>query len=355
MKVLVIGGGTGGLAWPTVCGGPGSASPCYERDRARADGLHGYRVGIDPDGSRALHACLPPELFDTFVATCARDPNYFNIVTEDLEVLSLAAAAESTDPVDSEKSVSRMTLRQVLLTGLEDVVTSARTSPATSSATTARSPRTSRTAPARPATAGGRRRHALRGYAASTCRRRCRETGIIAIAGKLPLTAESAKLCRRRCSRASRWSSRRRAGCILHVMEFKWDRDGSVKSGIGGDTDATSSGAGPACSTTTPATTSTGASATARKFPAEHHGAARRGTRPVALELTPAGTRTCAAVRSHRPRHLLSAQHLHLGAAPALADEHRHAARRRDPHHDAGPRRRREHRPARRGETCAAS
>src|ERR1700716_3656676 len=92
----------------------------YERDRTRTGGLHGYRVGIDPDGSRALHACLPPELYDTFVATCARAPRSFNLLTEGLsEVLSLPLRPDD-DPINSEKSVSRMTLRQVLLTGLED-------------------------------------------------------------------------------------------------------------------------------------------------------------------------------------------------------------------------------------------
>src|SRR5215203_6415050 len=95
----------------------------YERDRTRTDGLQGYRVGIDPDGSRALNECLPPDLYDTFFATCARTPRFSNnILTEQLsEVLSLEERP-NTDPVNSEKSVSRMTLTQVLLTGLEDVV-----------------------------------------------------------------------------------------------------------------------------------------------------------------------------------------------------------------------------------------
>ncbi|MFJ4630120.1 hypothetical protein [Streptomyces sp. NPDC088847] len=41
----------------------------YERYGSRRDGLYGYRVGIAPTGNRALRECLPPELFDTFVAT----------------------------------------------------------------------------------------------------------------------------------------------------------------------------------------------------------------------------------------------------------------------------------------------
>jgi len=78
--------------------------------------------GHRPDGSRALAACLPPELFDTFVATCARGPRHFNWLTEQLDpVLNMPLPAQD-DPIDSEKSVSRMTLRQVLMTGVEDIV-----------------------------------------------------------------------------------------------------------------------------------------------------------------------------------------------------------------------------------------
>src|SRR3954454_21381457 len=97
--VIIIGAGTGGLCLAHGLCRAGISVAVYERDRTRADGLQGYRVGIDPDGSRALHACLPPELFATFVATCARAPRYFNILTEQLgELLSLELPA-ATDPV----------------------------------------------------------------------------------------------------------------------------------------------------------------------------------------------------------------------------------------------------------------
>ena len=62
----------------------------FERDRTRRDGLYGYRVGIDADGSRALAALLPPELYDTFVATCARPMQALTFWTEKLtEILDL--------------------------------------------------------------------------------------------------------------------------------------------------------------------------------------------------------------------------------------------------------------------------
>jgi 2-polyprenyl-6-methoxyphenol hydroxylase-like FAD-dependent oxidoreductase len=123
IHVLIIGAGTGGLCLAHGLKRAGISVAVYERDRTRADGLQGFRVGIDPDGSRALHACLPPELFDTFVSTCARTPIYSNMLTEQLsEILSIGERSAidpiMRDPINSEKSVSRMTLRQVLLTGL---------------------------------------------------------------------------------------------------------------------------------------------------------------------------------------------------------------------------------------------
>src|SRR2546423_10320503 len=89
----------------------------YERSASRTDGLYGYRVGIDPTGNRALKECLPPELFATFVATCARPPRYFNVLTERMRTTASFPLRDRSDEVDSERSVSRQTLRQVLFTG----------------------------------------------------------------------------------------------------------------------------------------------------------------------------------------------------------------------------------------------
>src|SRR3954467_2061452 len=96
--VLIVGGGAGGLCLAHGLKRAGISVAVYERDRTRSDGLQGYRVGIDPDGSRALHARLPPDLFATSVATCARAPMYFNMLTEQLgEVLSFPLRP-NTDP-----------------------------------------------------------------------------------------------------------------------------------------------------------------------------------------------------------------------------------------------------------------
>lgn len=60
MHVIIIGAGTGGLALTHGLKRAGISCAVFERDRTRGDGLQGYRVGIDPDGSRALNRLLPP-------------------------------------------------------------------------------------------------------------------------------------------------------------------------------------------------------------------------------------------------------------------------------------------------------
>jgi len=234
-RVLVIGAGTGGLALAHGLVRAGIDVRVFERDVLRTDGLHGYRVGIDPDGSRALHALLPPDLYDTFVATCARAPRWFNMLTEQhREVLALEIPVEE-DPVESEKSVSRMTLRQVLMTGIEDVISFGKEF--TGFDRHADGTITAHFADGSSATgdllvgADGAGSRVRRQYLPQAQQE---ETGIIAIAGKLPITEESAALVPRRVFQGiSMIQAPKGYFCILHVMEFKWDRAGKIKNGIG--------------------------------------------------------------------------------------------------------------------------
>ncbi|MFI5912485.1 FAD-dependent oxidoreductase [Dactylosporangium sp. NPDC051541] len=122
MKVIIIGAGTGGMCLAHGLRRAGIDVAVYERDRTRTSGLHGYRVGIDPHGSQALKACLPPELYRTFVDTCALPPKRFAFLDEHLRPTLTITLREPADDVNDEKSVSRMTLRQVLFTGMEDVL-----------------------------------------------------------------------------------------------------------------------------------------------------------------------------------------------------------------------------------------
>lgn len=123
LRVLIIGAGTGGLALAHLLkkSTTNISITVFERDRTRSDGLQGYRVGISPEGARSLAACVPPALFTIFQRTAAATPDYFSMLTEQMqELLCLDGFSRaSADGVAAEYSVSRMTLRQLLLTGLE--------------------------------------------------------------------------------------------------------------------------------------------------------------------------------------------------------------------------------------------
>ncbi len=127
LHVIIIGGGIGGLALAQGLKKAGVSAAVYERDRTRRDRVQGYRVHINPTGSLALHECLPGPLFEAFTRTCGRPAEGVRFVTEQMKVL-LALDGRSAPPrfrgegVAQHRSVSRITLRQVLLSGLEDRV-----------------------------------------------------------------------------------------------------------------------------------------------------------------------------------------------------------------------------------------
>src|SRR5262249_33298305 len=82
VHVLVIGGGIGGLCLAQGLKQAGVSVAVYERDRTLTDRLQGYRVHISLAGSRALHACLPPPLFELFDRTCGKPGRAFRFMTE---------------------------------------------------------------------------------------------------------------------------------------------------------------------------------------------------------------------------------------------------------------------------------
>src|SRR5262249_3417743 len=91
------------------------------------DRVQGYRVHINPTGSLALHECLPARLLGALTRTCGRPAGGIRFVTEQMKVLLAldgrnAPAQFTGNGVAQHRSVSRITLRQVLLSGLEDAV-----------------------------------------------------------------------------------------------------------------------------------------------------------------------------------------------------------------------------------------
>jgi 2-polyprenyl-6-methoxyphenol hydroxylase-like FAD-dependent oxidoreductase len=127
LQVIIIGGGIGGLTLAQGLKKSGVRAAVYERDRTGTDRLQGYRVRINPAGSLALHECLPASLFDAFVRTCGKPSQRIRFVTEQMKVLLSIDDLNTPkrfggDGVARHRSVSRITLRQVLLSGLDDVV-----------------------------------------------------------------------------------------------------------------------------------------------------------------------------------------------------------------------------------------
>ncbi|MEU6170481.1 NAD(P)/FAD-dependent oxidoreductase [Streptantibioticus parmotrematis] len=231
--VIVIGAGFGGMALAHGLQRAGIAVDVYERDRTRSDGLHGYRVGIDPDGARALERSLPPELYRTFLATCARSPRHFVMLSEGLRTTLDVPLAEE----GAGHSVSRMTLRQVLLTGLEDVVHFDKTFTHYEQLPDGRvtahfADGTSVTGDVLVAADGANSRVRQQYLPHATVL----DSGIVALAAKVPLTDATRALLPENVSQGiGMVMAPRGFGGILHTMEFKWDRSGALKNGIGGN------------------------------------------------------------------------------------------------------------------------
>jgi 2-polyprenyl-6-methoxyphenol hydroxylase-like FAD-dependent oxidoreductase len=126
MKVLVIGAGIGGLTLAHGLRRHGVAVAVFERDRSPTDRLQGYRIHINEVGNRALSYCLPPDLFAAFLATCGQSNRGIGFFSHHLRELVWFGddnqASRDPDPIQSVHSVSRISLRQVLLAGLSNVV-----------------------------------------------------------------------------------------------------------------------------------------------------------------------------------------------------------------------------------------
>ena len=125
-RVIIIGGGIGGLALGQALVAAGVEVQIHERNRHATDWLQGYRININPNGSRALHRCLPGPLWEAFVATSVAPPAGLTFRTERLaELLTLRRddmTGGSSDPANGQYGVSRLVLRNLLLAGLDDVI-----------------------------------------------------------------------------------------------------------------------------------------------------------------------------------------------------------------------------------------
>lgn len=125
LHVVIVGGGIGGLCLAQGLKRFGVSCAVYERDPAPFARSQGYRIHVDPQGSVALRDCLSEPLFKAFERACTTETGTFRFVNHRLEELLVVGGPNGkppADPVAIHRGISRVTLRKLLLEGLEGVV-----------------------------------------------------------------------------------------------------------------------------------------------------------------------------------------------------------------------------------------
>jgi 2-polyprenyl-6-methoxyphenol hydroxylase-like FAD-dependent oxidoreductase len=123
LHVIVIGGGIGGLCLAQGLKQSGIGVSVYERDASAQFRSQGYRIGIKAEGSQALQDCLPEHLFSLCVATSIKQATRMVFLDHQLHQSFMKPLPHSqVAPDASGFGVNRLTLREILLAGLEDNV-----------------------------------------------------------------------------------------------------------------------------------------------------------------------------------------------------------------------------------------
>jgi 2-polyprenyl-6-methoxyphenol hydroxylase-like FAD-dependent oxidoreductase len=124
LRILIAGAGLGGLALAHGLRSAGLEVALFERQPADAPVASSYRIHIDANGSRALHACLPPAAWHAFDSHSAAPPRGIGFATEHLASLAfIPESRPADDPVAWSHPIGRAGLRKLLMAGLEDAIT----------------------------------------------------------------------------------------------------------------------------------------------------------------------------------------------------------------------------------------
>ena len=125
MRVLIIGGGLGGLTLAHGLRAAGIDVAVHERSPRTGPQPTSYGIHLNDHGNRALHACLPEENWRLYDDTSVAAPNVVRFRGTDLATLTdlhLSAPAEDADPIIHRRAVRRPELHRALILGLNDVV-----------------------------------------------------------------------------------------------------------------------------------------------------------------------------------------------------------------------------------------
>ncbi len=122
--VLIVGGGLGGLCLAQGLRQAGVSVTVYERDATPVIRKQGYRLHIDARGANGLRACLPSHLFELFTATASPPSHQITVMNKHLRKLRVIGSpkVDTTSPAPFNAGVDRLTLREILLAGLDGIV-----------------------------------------------------------------------------------------------------------------------------------------------------------------------------------------------------------------------------------------
>lgn len=118
-RVAVIGAGLGGLALAHGLKKASIPVEVYERDAGPDIRAQGYRLSLKASGAAALRECLPAHLFDLAAATSIRQATRMVFMNEGLTPF-LDKELPLLPVPDGGFGVNRLTLREILASGLED-------------------------------------------------------------------------------------------------------------------------------------------------------------------------------------------------------------------------------------------
>ena len=119
LKIVIAGGGLGGLAVAQGLRSRGLHCEVFERDGGPQAPDQGYRIHLDDDATAALRACLPPAVFERFIALSEPLGRGFGFFDEQLRSLAYFSDGPPDPPQAGGRAIDRSTLRKLLMTGLE--------------------------------------------------------------------------------------------------------------------------------------------------------------------------------------------------------------------------------------------
>jgi len=126
-EIMIIGGGIGGLALGQALRRAKMRVTVFEKTHERTDWLQGYRIHINPTGAAALRECLDPEQWQQFLDTVSHDGGGFGFMTEKMRTLLEFPG----DIFPDHYGVSRIALREVLLSSMQGTVSFGKAFPGT--------------------------------------------------------------------------------------------------------------------------------------------------------------------------------------------------------------------------------